>query len=126
MQNKLNFGIVMVFSLALLGLSACAPAVATKADKGSAKAKKKVAAQNAFSCSMSGMQTTCVAVSPTPVKPKKGNLLIAGSGFNKRSTDCRGSTNSPGGRTGSKAIAERSCWCDSSRPGWAASWPLQR
>ncbi len=81
MQNKLNFGIVMFFSLALLGLSACAPAVATKADKGSAKAKKKVAAQNAFSCSMSGMQTTCVAVSPTPVKPKKGNLLIAGSGF---------------------------------------------
>ncbi len=87
MQNKLNFGIVMVFSLALLGLSACAPAVATKADKGSAKAdtakksKKKAAVHGAFSCSMAGMQKTCFAVSPTPLKPKKGKLLIAGSGF---------------------------------------------
>jgi len=30
---------------------------------------------------MSGTRKSCVAVSPTPAKPEKGKILIAGSGF---------------------------------------------
>ncbi|MFQ5851805.1 MAG: hypothetical protein ACE5JU_14635 [Candidatus Binatia bacterium] len=78
----LGIGITSVFILSLLGMPGCAPTIEgiKKAPK---KARPKVARQNAlFSCSMAGLRKSCVAVSPTPVKPKKGaKILIAGSGF---------------------------------------------
>jgi len=76
----LSFRVTAFIFLTMFGISACAPTMES-AKEGGKKARPKVARNAFFSCSMSGSRTSCVAVSPTPVKPKKGKLLIAGSGF---------------------------------------------
>ncbi len=75
----LSFRVTAFFFLTMFGISACAPTM--ESAKGGKKARPKVARNTFLSCSMSGTRKSCVAVSPTPAKPTKGKILIAGSGF---------------------------------------------
>ena len=79
----LSFRVAAFFFLTMFGISACAPYMesAMESAKDGKKAKPKMSQNTSLSCSMSGARKSCVAVSPTPAKPKKGKILIAGSGF---------------------------------------------
>ena len=79
----LSLRVMALIFLAMFGVSACAPYMDMEPAKSSSKKarSKKVARGAYFSCNQSGTGTTCFAVSPTPVKPKKGKLLVAGSGL---------------------------------------------
>ncbi len=68
--------------LIVFGISACAPMADQSAMDGKKKAKPKMAQMGLLSCSVAGMQKSCVAVSPNPVPYKRRvKVLIAGSGF---------------------------------------------
>ncbi len=75
----LSFRVAAFFFLTVFGISACAPTM--ESAMGGKKAKPEASQNTSLSCSMSGARKSCVAVSPTPAKPKKGKILIAGSGF---------------------------------------------
>ncbi len=75
----LSFRVAAFLFLTMFGISACAPYM--ESAKGGKKAKPKVSQNTFLSCSMSGTRKSCVSVSPTPAKPEKGKILIAGSGF---------------------------------------------
>jgi hypothetical protein len=79
----LGMRITTLIFLIMFGMSACAPMQEQAAMDGKKKAKAKAKmAGGVLSCSMVGMQKSCVAVSPTPVPYKRRvKVLIAGSGF---------------------------------------------